>query len=79
MMIRPRTLLAGLMALTGLPLSGLAGGPVAGQEPMTRLAGSTVPFAAPGPARSLAASSSQLTVQVWLSQQEAAAVLGDEF
>jgi subtilase family serine protease len=40
---------------------------------MTRLAGSTVPFAAPGPARSLAASSGQLTVQVWLAQQEAAA------
>ena len=40
---------------------------------MTLLAGSTVPFAAPGPARSLAASSSQLTVQVWLAQQEAAA------
>jgi subtilase family serine protease len=79
MMIRPRTLAhvwtasAVVAGMTALPLSGLAGGPVAGQGPMTLLAGSTVPFAAPGPARSLAASSSQLTVQVWLAQQEAAA------
>jgi subtilase family serine protease len=84
MMIRPRTLahvctasavLAGMTALTGMALSpaAVAGGPVASQEPMAPLAGSAVPFAAPGAARSLAASSSQLTVQVWLAQQEAAA------
>jgi subtilase family serine protease len=84
MMIRSRTLahvstvsavLAGMTALTGTALSppAVAGGPVAGPGPMTRLAGSTVPFSGPAAARRVAAGSSQLTVQVWLTQQEAAA------
>jgi len=79
MMIRPRTLAhvcatgAVLAGLTTLSLAAVGDGPAAGPEPTTRLAGSTVPFTAAATVRTLAASVSKLTVQVWLAPNEAAA------